>query len=312
MRNVDPNTLPLPDLFTTLNPEEDLHALLTLARIEDLDGPGDITTILTTAVDRGATRSTSANVVAVAPGVIAGLAVLPPLLKAFHIDLDCTHSITDGTAVLPGATIATLVGPLPDILAVERTLLNLVGHLSGIATLTARYVEQTAGTNARILDTRKTTPGHRGLEKYAVRCGGGYCHRIGLYDAVLIKDNHIAALPAGLRNPALIEQLTDARTVLAPAFIEIEVDSLDQLDTILSWPAGTVDIVLLDNMTTDQLVDAVARRNERNPSLQLEASGGVNLDTVGTIARTGVDRISVGALTHSAPTLDIRLDLISH
>ncbi|MBL1217216.1 MAG: carboxylating nicotinate-nucleotide diphosphorylase [Planctomycetes bacterium] len=307
----DLNNLTLPDLYSSLVPEAHLRTLLELARAEDLEDSGDITTQLTCSTSSSARPgSASAHVIAAAPGVAAGLAILPTLLDVFQADLTHTDSITDGTSVVPGTVLTTLTGPLPDILTVERTLLNFLGRLSGIASQTARFVTRTQGCNAVVLDTRKTTPGHRGLEKYAVRCGGGHCHRIGLYDAILIKDNHVAGLPDGLKNSSLVDTLAEARAQYHPTFIEVEVDSLEQLDTVLTWPAGTVDIVLLDNMTTAQLVEAVADRDARNPSLLLEASGGVTIDTIAAIAATGVDRISIGSLTHSAPTLDIRMDLV--
>ena len=206
------------------------------------------------------------------------------------------------------------------MLQVERPMLNLLGRLSGIATLTREFVEAAAGTKARIYDTRKTTPGWRRLEKYAVGCGGGWNHRTGLFDAVLIKDNHLA-LGAGSADseagytPA--EAVVRARRFIeeqapAPArqemIIEVEVDTLDQLDEVL---LAEPDIVLLDNMGAAELREAVRRRDARNPRVELEASGGVSLETVRAIASTGVERISVGALTHSALCLDIGLDWLS-
>ena len=216
----------------------------------------------------------------------------------------------DGQTVASGDVLAELSGPVRQMLTAERLLLNLVGRLSGVATLTRQFVDAVRGTSARIYDTRKTTPGWRRLEKYAVKCGGGCNHRTGLFDAVLIKDNHLAwmqlrpgdavrrareFLRTTLRDPAQAEAM----------IIEVEVDTLDQLDDAL--PAGP-DIVLLDNMSLDQLRAAVARRNAVAPDIELEASGGVNLRTVCGIAETGVDRISVGALTHSAISLDVALD----
>jgi nicotinate-nucleotide pyrophosphorylase (carboxylating) len=203
--------------------------------------------------------------------------------------------------------VAVVSGPARSLLTGERLALNLLGRMSGIATLTRQYVDAIAGTSAGIFDTRKTTPGWRLLEKYAVACGGGRNHRIGLYDAVLIKDNHLAfgtADGSGHYTPA--QAVVRARAA-APAgtVIEVEVDTLVQFDEVL--PAGP-DIVLLDNMSLDQLCTAVARRNAGFPKIELEASGGVNLTTVAGIAATGVERISVGALTHSAVVLDIGLD----
>jgi nicotinate-nucleotide pyrophosphorylase (carboxylating) len=190
------------------------------------------------------------------------------------------------------------------ILVAERTALNFLQRLSGIATLTARYAERIVGTPAVLLDTRKTTPGWRLLEKYAVRCGGGTNHRLGLYDGVLIKDNHLAALRHGTQGVA--EAVAAARSQYGQRVpIEVEVDTLEQLDVALT--AGP-DIILLDNMGPERLRQAIARRDALAPSIRLEASGGVNLDTIAAIAATGIDRISVGALTHSAIALDIGLD----
>jgi nicotinate-nucleotide pyrophosphorylase (carboxylating) len=200
------------------------------------------------------------------------------------------------------------------MLAAERILLNLLGRLSGVATLTRQYVEAVAGTKAKIYDTRKTTPGWRRLEKYAVHCGGGWNHRGGLDEAVLIKDNHLVI---GEKVATFAKQFSPSEAVvLARSYVErhaadptmiveVEVDSLNQLDAVL--PVRP-DIVLLDNMSPAQLSEAVARRNAVNPAIELEASGGVHLDTVRRIAESGVDRISVGALTHSAVALDFGLD----
>ncbi len=190
------------------------------------------------------------------------------------------------------------------ILAFERTALNFLQHLSGVATLTARFVDAVAGTKATILDTRKTLPGWRLLEKYAVRCGGGRNHRIGLYDAILIKDNHLAHFVH--RGDPIAAAVSAARSQASPGTtVEVEVDSLDQLDKALRCRP---DIILVDNFDLDRLREAVRRRDAVPPRIPLEASGGINLETVRAIAETGVDRISVGALTHSAPALDIGLD----
>jgi nicotinate-nucleotide pyrophosphorylase (carboxylating) len=198
------------------------------------------------------------------------------------------------------------------LLALERTALNFLQRLSGIATLTDRFVAAVAGTRAVILDTRKTTPGWRVLEKYAVRCGGGQNHRVGLYDAVLIKDNHLAWL-AQDADP-IAAALKRARDNTPPqTLIEIEVDSLERLDRALAVDRDcSPDIILLDNFSQDALAEAVRLRDHRSPGVLLEASGGVTLDRVQAIAATGVDRISVGALTHSAQALDIGLDFESN
>ena len=199
-------------------------------------------------------------------------------------------------------------GPLSAILPVERTLLNLLGRASGVATATSRFVDAVAGTGAQIVDTRKTTPGLRTIEKYAVRCVGGRLHRIGLHDAVLIKDNHLAGL--GDHFAEAVESAAMAcREQMRPRFIEIEVDDLEQFEAVLDLPSGTVDIVLLDNMDLAGIRQAVARRDQRRRALLLEASGGVTMDSVRGIAETGVDRIAVGAITHSAVQIDFGLDI---
>jgi nicotinate-nucleotide pyrophosphorylase (carboxylating) len=206
-----------------------------------------------------------------------------------------------------GQPIATVIGPQRSILAAERVMLNFMTHLSGIATLTARFVAAIAGTRARILDTRKTIPGLRTLAKYAVRCGGGLSHRMGLHDAVLIKDNHLAGIPIAALKARLDEAITAARRLMPPPlFVAVEVDTLDQLQIVLRC---AVDFVLLDNMPAEMMRHAAAIRDRVAPDVLLEASGQVNLQTVRAIAESGVDRISIGALTHSAPALDIGLDM---
>jgi nicotinate-nucleotide pyrophosphorylase (carboxylating) len=223
--------------------------------------------------------------------------------------------VEDGQPVAAGDVVATLTGQARQLLRIERTCLNFLGRLSGICSLTAQYVASVAGTRAQVLDTRKTTPGWRRLEKYAVRCGGGTNHRLGLFDAVLIKDNHLAFCRNDLANPvdaagaiermrAWLRSRPDGRTAVAPA-IEIEVDSLEQLRRAA---AARPDVVLLDNMSPDELRSCVRFRDEHAPGILLEASGGVNLYTISDVAATGVDRISVGALTHSAVNFDIGLD----
>jgi nicotinate-nucleotide pyrophosphorylase (carboxylating) len=215
----------------------------------------------------------------------------------------------DGERLVEGAAFISLEGPLRGILAAERTLLNYVGHLSGIATLTATFVERTQGTRASICDTRKTLPGMRMLEKWAVRCGGGTNHRIGLFDAMLVKDNHVAGLTPANMAARVASAVAEARARTPLRFVEVECDHLEQLQAILDLSRGTVDMVLLDNMSAGQLTEAVRMRDAAACGLLLEASGGVNLDSVAAIAATGVDRISIGALTHSAPCLDIGLDI---
>lgn len=284
--------------------EADLRAILALAVHEDLGTLGDWTT--KSLVDE--TSIGRAAVVARWPGVVAGLSGVSVMLAAVEPKLRWSPRAKDGQTVAKGDCIGTIEGPARGLLAAERILLNLLGRLSGIATLTRQYVEAIAGTSARIYDTRKTTPGWRRLEKYAVRCGGGANHRGGLDEAVLIKDNHLALgahqftpADAVLRARRFVEQQGGSPNTI----IEIEVDTLDQLDLVL--PVGP-DIVLLDNMPPAQFGEAVARRNTVAPTVELEASGGVDLSTVCSIAQSGVERISIGALTHSAVSLDFGLD----
>ena len=306
----DLNLLPLDELFAELTRDPAALACLDAAAREDLGvPPHDVTS--EALIPAGATGE--ATFVCRAPGVIAGLAALPMLASGPAPNSAIDARIRDGAAVEVGAAIARIRGPLREILAFERTALNLLCRLSGIATHTARFVR--AATNAvpakppKVCDTRKTTPGLRALEKYAVRCGGGWLHRMGLYDAMLIKDNHLRALGGASVFEQIIEPVRAARRRLALRFVELEVDTLEQLDSALTIAPGLIDIILLDNMPPDALREAVSRRDARAPGVLLEASGGVTLDTIGAIAVTGVDRISVGALTHSAPALDLALDL---
>ncbi|MEX0612889.1 MAG: carboxylating nicotinate-nucleotide diphosphorylase [Pirellulales bacterium] len=288
--------------------EDDLRQIVRLAVREDLDRQYDWTTVALVGPD----TQGRAAVVARTAGVIAGLRAAPVLIDEMHATIEFQPRLSDGDEVAAGAIVAELAGSARDMLTCERPLLNLLGRLSGIATLTRDYVRQVEGTVARIYDTRKTTPAWRRLEKYAVRCGGGHNHRTGLFDAILIKDNHLAL--AAERNLSPADAVRAARDFLAqlprenPAsdmLVEIEVDRLELLDDVL---AAGPDIVLLDNLSPDQLRSAVARRNRIAPQIELEASGGVSLDTVREIALTGVERISVGSLTHAACWLDMALD----
>ncbi len=331
---VDPNTLPLAALYESLSGGGLVRRLIELARDEDLGlGPapiragegagkggagaaegatsiGDITTMACV----GPEARAEAALVARSAGVVAGLAAAPDVLGVFATDCRFEARARDGEAVAAGTVLGLLRGPMDEVLEVERTLLNLVGRLSGIATRTAEFVAALAGagaTRARLYDTRKTTPGLRMLEKYAVRCGGGCCHRVGLYDAVLIKDNHIAGVGVG-ELAEFVRAAAGRARKLAPgplAFVEVEVDSLEQFEALLTLPAGTIDIVLLDNMAPAVMARAAGRRDAMRPALQLEASGGITLETIGTVARSGVDRISVGGLTHHAVSLDVALDV---
>ena len=263
------------------------------ALAEDLGVRGDLTTDAT--VPRG-TMST-ATFGARRAGVISGLAVAEAAFHALDPSVVFEPLVRDGARVEAGSVAARVAGSAHALLTGERVALNFLSHMSGIATLTRRYVDLVAGTRARIVDTRKTTPGLRAFEKYAVRCGGGQNHRSGLYDAILIKDNHIVA--AGGIAPALAAARAHAGHMVK---IEIEVTSLDELAEALQHP---VDAVLLDNMEPPMLREAVALVDGRAIT---EASGGVSLDTVRAIAESGVDLISIGALTHSAPILDLGLD----
>jgi nicotinate-nucleotide pyrophosphorylase (carboxylating) len=289
-----------------------VQQLITLAIDEDLAAAGD----LTSALLPDPARPTRAAIVAREAGVLAGLEVGPLIASAFSRRLDARirfepHGSRDGTSVASGDRVAELVGPHAAVLTTERTLLNFLGRLSGVATHTQRYVAAARAANPQveILDTRKTLPGWRELDKYAVRCGGGTNHRFGLHDAVLLKDNHLAGVPIDEWAAKLTDLLDRIPRDPPPTFIEVEVDTLAQLEQVLAVPG--IEIVLLDNFRLEALEKAVAYRDavppERRP--QLEASGGVTLDTIAAIAATGVDRISVGALTHSAVQLDFGLDL---
>lgn len=270
-----------------------LRELVRAALREDV-GPGDVTTesvVLPQTMGQ-------ATMVVKAQGVIAGLEVAATTFREVDERTIFTARYKDGTEVSPGTTVAQVYGPVQALLTGERVALNFVQRLSGIATQTRAYVRAIAGTSARIVDTRKTTPGLRMLEKYAVRVGGGFNHRFGLYDAVLIKDNHIAA--AG----GLTAAVQRARAALPHTMkVEVETETLEQVEEAL---AAGADIILLDNMSPALLRQAVALIDGRAIT---EASGGVTLETVAEIAATGVDLISVGALTHSVKALDVSLEL---
>jgi nicotinate-nucleotide pyrophosphorylase (carboxylating) len=279
--------------FTRPPPALLVEPIVRAALEEDLGRAGDITSALTIA---DGTRST-ARLVARKPGHICGLNCAETAFRLIDPSLRFVPAIADGDAVTAGALLATIEGPARSLLTGERVALNFLGHLSGVATATAALVAAAAGTKARIVCTRKTIPGLRSLQKYAVRCGGGFNHRFGLDDAVLVKDNHIAA--AGGIGPALSRLRAGLGHMVK---IEIEVDTLAQLEEALALGA---DVVLLDNMAPDTLARAVAMAKGR---AVLEASGNVTLASVRAIAGTGIDYISAGAITHSAPNLDIGLD----
>jgi len=285
---------------------DNLQRLLALAKAEDL-GSGDVTGELLPA-GLGA----EARFIARQEMVFCGGMMLCAIAGAYDSAIATDVAVGDGASVAAGAALARWSGPARGVLAAERVALNFIQHLSGIATLTRRYVDAATGAGVAILDTRKTTPGWRDLEKYAVRCGGGANHRRGLYDAILVKDNHLGALArGGSVDPIgdLAGRLADARRRLGPdGFVEMEVDTLEQFETALKLP---LDVILLDNMTCEQMLRAVAIRDAAGlrGRVKIEASGGITLANVAAIAACGVERISVGALTHSAPAADIGLDV---
>lgn len=288
--------------------EEDCRAVVRLAVREDLEREQDWTTVALVPAD----RQGSAHIVTREPGVVAGMPAVATVLDEMQAQIEVKLAVADGDMVVANTRLATLQGNVRDLLTCERTLLNLLGRLMGIATLAQAYAEHVRGTSARIYDTRKTTPGWRRLEKYAVRCGGAHNHRTGLYDAILIKDNHLAQSGRGDQEAAnavrSVRQFAEnyrGPEQLADVLIEVEVDTLDQLAAVL---ATGPDLVLLDNMSPEALRQAVEMRNAQAPQIPLEASGGVRLETLREIASSGVDRISVGALTHSACSLDVGLD----
>ena len=281
----------LPDLL--------IRPIVEAALAEDLGRAGDITAALLPPDAR-----LSAAIVTRRPGVVAGLACARLAFHALDPDVRWDPALEDGAVVSAGAELARIEGAARALLSAERTALNLLGRLSGVATLTAAYVTAVEGTGALILDTRKTTPGLRALEKLAVRCGGGTNHRFGLDDAILIKDNHVAAC-GGVG--AALERARAIAGWLTP--VEVEVDRLEQLAE--AWPHAP-DVVMLDNFSVPHLREAVRLRDAAGLKgrTRLEASGGVTLATVRALAETGVDGISVGALTHSAPVLDVGLDAL--
>lgn len=301
---LDLNVLPLPMLFGFITNRGEVERLLDAAFQEDLHDAGDITSQSIISAGTAARASVTLR----QPGVIAGLPIANRLCEE-DSGLSIELRVKDGQQCQAGQTLAIIEGDLRGLLSIERTMLNILGRLSGIATLTRQYVDAIADTNAVICDTRKTTPGLRNLEKYAVRCGGGTLHRLGLFDAALYKDNHLAGIPLDQLGGRLAEAARQVRERHEVRFVEVEVDNFDQLQIVLNIERGLIDFVLLDNMPPDKLREAVRMRDALNPAVKLEASGGVNLNTVRAIAESGVDRISVGALTHSAPCLDIGLDI---
>jgi nicotinate-nucleotide pyrophosphorylase (carboxylating) len=274
----------------------DAHTLIAAALAEDV-GEGDFTSLWTVPAERRA----EARIVAKAPGVIAGSEVAAEVFRRVDPSLEIEVAAADGTAVEQGALVMVVRGSARTILTAERTALNFMQQLSGVATMTRRYVRAVEVTGARVIDTRKTTPGMRLLEKAAVRAGGGANHRVGLYDMVMIKDNHIAAA-GGITAAVEAVRRENARGLR----VEVETTGLEEVREAL---AARVDRIMFDNMTPELMREAVALVRAADPRPETEASGGITLETIRGYAETGVDFISVGALTHSAPALDLSLHL---
>lgn len=277
---------------------EEVRALVIAALAEDLKYGPDVTTIATVSADAVATASVVSRQFGTVAGLDVGLLVLDEVLGAESYVVE--DRVVDGTEVVPGQSVLTITGPTRGLLTAERTMLNLLCHLSGIATATAAWVAEVADTDTKIRDSRKTLPGLRSLQKYAVRAGGGVNHRMGLGDAALIKDNHVAA--AG----SVVAALKAVRAAAPDIECEVEVDSLEQLDEVLAEDVG---LVLLDNFPLWQTQMAVQRRATLSPSTRLESSGGLTLDVAHDYAKTGVDYLAVGGLTHSVTVLDLGLDM---
>ncbi len=279
--------------------EEEYLPLLRMALEEDI-GSGDATSIATVPFEMEA----RAMMVARQPMTVCGLTVAQQVFKEIDPTITVVACVMDGRQVSGGEELLHIVGPARSILTAERTALNFVQRLSGVATQTARFVQAIAGTNAKILDTRKTTPGWRKLEKYAVACGGGTNHRTGLYDLILIKDNHLTALRQQT-DRAIMAAVQRSREAFPHLKVEVEADTLDDVAEAVESGA---DIILLDNMPPDTIRQALSRIAGR---AKTEASGGITLQTIRAVAETGVDYISVGALTHSAISTDVALDFVS-
>jgi nicotinate-nucleotide pyrophosphorylase (carboxylating) len=285
--------------MTTIQPipQHALDRVIQVALEEDAPW-GDVTSETFLPADAPATATLAAR----EPGVLSGGSVFAAAMTAVDPSAEVRVLVEDGTAFAPADALAVVSGPARSVLRAERVALNLVQRMSGIATATARYVAATEGTRARIVDTRKTTPGLRAIERYAVRCGGGHNHRTSLSDAVLAKDNHLAVLAA--QGVPIGDAIRSARERLGhTVHLEVEVDRIDQIEPVV---AAGVDTIMLDNFTPEMLREGVALVAGR---ALVEASGGVNLDTVRAIAQSGVDIVSVGALTHSARALDLGLDI---
>lgn len=291
----------------------DIRDLIELARREDLGGD-DVTSRLLVAEDAAAVGTLMQKEV----GIVCGLPIVEMVCRAyderlriepipgFHLEIiEGRYSDARSTPLL------RVRGPVRSLLSAERVLLNFLQHLSGVATQTQRFVRRVQGTEAKIYDTRKTIPGFRVLDKYAVRCGGGFNHRMGLYDGLLVKDNHLAPLSIKELGRYVADAVARSRAEVPDRFIEVEVDTLEQLREVLMIEG--IHVILLDNMDCPKMAHAVRMRDEmgKKGKIQLEASGGVTLETVRQVAQTGVDRIAVGAITHSAPALDIGLEIES-
>lgn len=293
--------------------EDDCRQLIRLAVREDLDRAIDWTTVCLIDEDKRG----RCDVVSRQAGICAGIVTVAWIIDEMDVDLELETFIADGDPLELGKPMLRLTGNARDLLTCERLILNLMSRLCGVATLTNSFTTQLLGTLSRLYDTRKTTPGFRRLEKYAVRCGGGHNHRTGLFDGFLVKDNHLALggvtvdgkrLPMSPRTAAERARAWaggKSESMQAPEIVEVEVDSLEQLANVL---LARPDIVLVDNFSTDNLRSAVAMRNEIAPEVELEASGNVKIDTIREIALTGVERISSGALTHHAVWLDLGMD----
>ena len=294
-------------LNAQLPPDAVLKKLLKNFLQEDLGAAGDVTSNAMISARSQAT----AYVVARTAGVLSGARLVELLASMVRPTLTVRGMVRDGERVCEGQKVFCISGSLRGILLLERTMLNLLGRLSGVATSTNTFATQVKGTKARIRDTRKTTPGLRALEKYAVVCGGGVSHRAGLFDAFLAKDNHVAGLTPRRMAHDIHQAIIAAHRHNTLKFAMVEVDTLDQLDALLRLPNGVIDAILLDNMSLVTLRKAVALRDRLAPGVQLEASGGVTLKTVAAIAQCGVDFVSVGAITHSAPQIDFAMDIQS-
>jgi nicotinate-nucleotide pyrophosphorylase (carboxylating) len=300
---------PIMERFPT---HDELKDVIQSARREDLGEAGDVTSRLLVSEDAVGVGTLMQREV----GIACGLPIVEMICRVYDERLRVEQIPGFHMEIIEGrfsdartTPLLRIRGPMRSLLAAERVILNFLQHLSGVATLTHRFVRRVAGTEARIYDTRKTLPGMRLLEKYAVRCGGGMNHRLGLFDAVLIKDNHLAGIPPKELTGYLGGVIAQSRIENPRRWIEVEVDTLDQLREVLKLDGA--DVALLDNMDCPQMTTAVELRDRagKKGSLALEASGGVTLETVRAIALTGVERIAVGAITHSATALDIGLDV---